>query len=58
MQYRADLFTSSGRIQYYADTPELLRGLIQACPVYVMGWSMVEVATKRVVDYQSIGGVR
>jgi hypothetical protein len=56
MRYRADLFTSTGRVQFYAHTPDELRGLIDKTAMFVWGWQIVDTTTKKAVEYRAPGG--
>ena len=58
MHYRADLFTSGGRIQLFGNSLESVRNMIQDTRALVWGWQIVDLTTNKAVDYLSPNGAR
>ena len=56
MHYRADVFTSSGRLQFFANDTDTLRDMIDKVSMFVWGWQIVDLTNKKAVDYRAPGG--
>ncbi len=56
MQYRADLYTSAGRIEYTATDVDELKRMITAAGdwTYVYAWRIVDVPTQKGVEHWSV----